>query len=501
MKGISLYFILLLALSLFSCKQEDKQPNIIFLFADDQSFNTINALGNSEVITPNLDKMAASGVTFTNAYNMGSWTGAVCVASRTMMNTGHTVWRANQNLHNMKQKTADGQIWGQLMQQAGYDTYMTGKWHVSAPVEEVFNHSVHVRAGMPKDGWNHAQMVQNFKDLEAGTKWNSYTDFMPNGYNRPLSKDDNSWSPYDKSKGGFWEGGTHWSEVLASDAVGFIDQAKGGEKPFFMYLAFNATHDPRQAPKEFIDMYPKEEIAVPESFQPLYPYKDSIGCGPKLRDAALAPFPRTEYAVQTHRQEYYALISHMDTQIGLILEALEASGELDNTYIFYTADHGLAVGEHGLLGKQNMYDHSVRTPFMVIGPDVPHDKKLKTDVYLQDVMASVLDLAGVEKPVYVEFNSVMPIIRGAQKESSYPAIYGCYMQDKQRMVRADGYKLILYPHGKTQLLFDLTKDPLEMNNLADDVAYNAIKSKLFKQLLDLQKQYDDPLDLTQYFDL
>lgn len=492
--------LLLLAVVLFSCKEE-KKPNVIFLFADDQCYNTVHALGNDEVITPNLDKMVENGVTFTNAYNMGSWTGAVCLASRTMMNTGHSVWRAQENLHQMKQKAANGQLWSQLMQQAGYTTYMTGKWHVHAPSAEVFDVVKHERGGMPKDGWDHATMVKNFKDLEAGKKFKHYLDFMPHGYIRPKNEQDSSWLPWDKSEGGFWEGGTHWSEVLANDAIGFLEQAQGDEKPFFMYLAFNATHDPRQSPKEYIDMYPLENIALPETFQPLYPQKDSIGCGPKLRDAALAPFPRTEYAVKVHRQEYYALLTHMDAQIGRILEALEASGELDNTYIFYTADHGLAVGDHGLLGKQNMYDHSVRPPFMVLGPKVPKNKRIEVDVYLQDIMASVLDVAGVEKPEYVEFNSVMPIIKGQQKESYYPAVYGCYMKDKQRMVRADGFKLILYPHGKTVLLYDMKNDPLEKKNLAEDPQYDQVKSQLFEKLQELQKTYNDPLDLNLYFDL
>ena len=192
-------------------------------------------------------------------------------------------------------------------------------------------------------------------------------------YNRPVENEMDVWSPYERSFGGFWEGGKHWSEVLADDATDFLENTGKSEKPFFMYLAFNAPHDPRQSPKRFVDMYPREEIEVPASYMPMYPYKDLIGCGPTLRDEALAPFPRSEFAVKTHRQEYYAIISHMDEQVGRILKALEKTGKQDNTYIIFSADHGLACGNHGLIGKQNMYDHSMKPPLIVVGPDVLHE--------------------------------------------------------------------------------------------------------------------------------
>ena len=113
-----------------------------------------------------------------------------------------------------------------------------------------------------------------------------------------------------------------------------------------------------------------------------------------MRDEDLAPFPRTAFAVQTHRREYYAAVTHLDAQIGRILDALEKSPAAANTYVFFTADHGLSCGEHGLMGKQNLYDASVRVPFIVAGPGVPAGKKIDAPVYLQDAMPTVLKLAG-----------------------------------------------------------------------------------------------------------
>jgi arylsulfatase A-like enzyme len=483
-----------------------KKPNILFIFADDQSYSTIHALGNEEIHTPTLDKLANSGVTFTHAFNMGAWNGAVCVASRAMLNTGRFLWRAHQ-YEDRQQDLADrGEMWGQLMQKAGYETYMTGKWHVKTDAQKLFDHVVHVRPGMPQDAWNKQQVMTK---IEANTKRYGldaggivpvgYDTIMPLGYNRPLSPGDTTWKPWDKELGGFWEGGKHWSEVLADDAITFLDSAQKKDNPFFMYLAFNAPHDPRQFPQEYIDMYPLENISVPETFLPEYTYRgEGTGLYPGQRDESVAPYPRTEYAVKVHSQEYYAIITHMDRQIGRILDALEKSGKADNTYIFFTADHGLAVGKHGLMGKQNMYDHSIRVPFFVIGPDVQENKRIDADIYLQDIMASALDIAGMEKPDYVEFNSFMPIIRGEREESFYPEIYGAY-RTHQRMIRDDGFKLVVYPRIKVMRLYDLAGDPLELHDVANAPEYEETKVKLFKKLLQLQKEMDDPTDLAEYF--
>jgi arylsulfatase A-like enzyme len=189
----------------------------------------------------------------------------------------------------------------------------------------------------------------------------------------------------------------------------------------------------------------------------------------------------------------------MDEQIGIILDSLEASGKMDNTYIFFSADHGLSVGHHGLIGKQSMFDHSVRIPMMVVGPGIPKGKTLDQDVYLQDIMATSLELAGVQKPDYVQFNSFMDIIGGEKQESHYNGVYGAYME-VQRMIRKDGFKLLIYPKIDKVLLFDMEKDPNEMNNLADDLEYKDKIKSLFSDLLELQKTMDDELDLSGLYD-
>ncbi len=474
-------------------KQQDTKPNIVFIFADDMTYTAINALGNKEIATPNLDKLVNSGATFTHAYNMGAWNGAVCVASRAMIISGRSVWEANEFRQEWIQGRSLDKTWGKLMEQAGYDTYMTGKWHVDAPAEQVFGQVVHERPGMPPDAWEHQDMVDKFKSI-AGTDKDPAS-IMPVGYNRPLSEQDSSWSPTDKSFGGFWEGGKHWSEVLKDDALQFISTATEKDKPFFMYLAFNAPHDPRQAPPEYLEMYNTATLSLPESWLAEYPFKEAIGNGPDLRDEALAPFPRTDYAVKTHIKEYYAIITHLDHQIGEILKGLEESGKKDNTYIIFTADHGLAMGRHGLLGKQSLFDHSIRAPFLISGPGIPAGKKIEEDIYLQDAMATSLELAGIERPDFLYFHSLMGLINGEQQGSSYDGIYGGYV-DFQRMIRKDGYKLVVYPKINKLLLFDLKADPQEMHDLSEQQQYKPKIETLFKELQQMQKELNDPLDLS-----
>ena len=209
---------------------ETAKPNVMFIIADDQTYESISAYGLTEVKTPNLDRLVERGVSFTHTYNMGAWGGAVCVASRAMLNTGAFVNRAQKMTTQVPQ-------WAELMKTGGYTTYMTGKWHVPG-IQPKFDVVKDVRGGMPNQ-----------------TK---------ERYNRTFKEDayDTEWKPWDTQYEGFWKGGTHWTQVVADNTVEFFEQAKDDDKPFFMYLAFNAPHDPRQAPKEYVDMYPLDSINV-----------------------------------------------------------------------------------------------------------------------------------------------------------------------------------------------------------------------------------------------
>ena len=457
---------------------EEDLPNILFLFADDYTYNAINSLGNNIIETPNLDRLVRNGTHFTNVFNMGGWNGAVCVASRSMIITGKTIWDAKSISDQWSKKEnleAAQQSWGKLLEQKGYQTYMTGKWHVSINPNEVFQTVRNVRPGMPRD----------FFKKENGK-----------GYDRPKEGQADLWRASDSLNGGFWEGGKHWSEVIKDDALDFLKQADSEEAPFFMYLAFNAPHDPRQSPQSFLDRYPLNTIPLPENWLSEYPFKDAIGNPKTLRDEALAPFPRTPYAIKTHIKEYYAIISHLDEQIGKILDSLEASGKADNTYIFFTSDHGLSVGKHGLLGKQSMFDHSIRVPLIITGPAIPRGKSIDHEIYLQDIMATTLELGDVSTPDSIDFKSFLNLAKGKDKKPLYPeGIYGAYM-NYQRMIRKDNFKLLVYPKINKVLLFDLKNDPHEMNDLSNNPGYFERTKSMFRDLINLQIKMKDTLNLS-----
>lgn len=468
-KSIACLLLCLLSLSVLpTTAAVPEKPNILFIFADDFAYDCVAVHGNDEIKTPTLDKLANGGTTFTHAYNMGSYSGAVCIASRMMLNSGRFVWTSEKLHKQAEQERIAGRWWSEHMKRAGYETYMTGKWHLPASAQKSFDQAKNIRPGMPNQ-----------------TK---------EGYNRPQPDGTDPWDPADPKFAGFWKGGKHWSEVIADDTETFLDHAKGIDKPFFMYIAFNAPHDPRQAPQKYLDMYPSDKIKIPQPFIKQYLYGEAMQCPPGLRDERLAPHPRFEHAIQVNRAEYYAIITHLDDQLKRIMDALEKSGKADNTIIVFTADHGLAVGHHGLLGKQNMYDHSVRVPFILKGPGIEKGKEISEGIYLQDIMPTSLEWAGIaSKPEHVDFKSLNPLLKD-ETADHYPAIY-CGYREGQRAITHDGYKLILYPKVPVARLFKLKDDKLEAIDLASKPASKPIMKKLFAKLLELQGDVQDELDL------
>ena len=444
------------------------RPNFLFLFSDDQTYRTLGIAHQLEVRTPNLDRLAQRGLQFTHCFNQGGWSGAVCIPSRTMLNTGRTLW---QSCGTNQQGIAPGvALWGETLGRAGYDTFMAGKWHLPD-------------AALPRS-------FQTLGPLTGG--------FLPsttNGgaaYFRPALG--NLWTPDDPR----WKG--HWLEVngrpvhssvrIADSAIDYLrTNASRSANPFFMYVAFNAPHDPRQAPKEFLDLYPAKRLKVPPNFLPQHPFR--IEADFRGRDEILAPYPRTPAIVQTHLQEYYAIITHLDAQIGRVLDALETSGKAANTVIIFTSDQGLAVGQHGLMGKQNLYDHSLRMPFILAGPGIPKGEKHNALFNMQSLFATTCEMAGVPVPETVEFQSIVPLITG-EKEQLHDALYAAFL-DRQRAIRTARWKLILTPHENQVQLFDIEKDPWEMRNLAGDPKHSATTALLEAKLRDLMREMHDPL--------
>jgi len=444
-----------------------QKSNFLLLMADDYMFDRIHALGCEEIQTPNLDRLVRRATCFTNCYNQGGWSGAVCVASRTMLFTGRFLWKAREMEHSLKETCEAEGLWPQQLGRAGYHTCFSGKWHINCDPGAVFQRVLNVRPGMPPD--------------------------IPAQYNRPRTGQDDTFNPSDPSLGGYFSGGRHWSETTADDGIAFLREASKREEPFFIHLSFNAPHDPRQAPAAYLRLYDPERLSLPETFQPEYPGGAAIGCGPGLRDERLAPFPRTPEAVRAHRREYYALISHLDAQIGRVLDALELAGLTDSTYILFTSDNGLALGAHGLMGKQNMYDHSMKVPLVIAGPGIPSGQRRNGLTYMQDIAPTLLDLAGISPAKPMDYQSLSPLLYGS-RDSVYTSVYGAYM-DLQRMVRTGDYKLIYYPALERLLLFNLETDPQEQNDLINSQEEGPVINRLKATMRSMQQQLEDPLIL------
>jgi choline-sulfatase len=445
-----------------------RRPNFLFMIADDLTYSGIHALFHGEVQTPNLDRLVRRGCSFTHCFHQGSWLGAVCVASRSMLNSGLTTFRAQKQIEQTP-------LWGETMGKAGYDTFIIGKWHLS---RENLNRS--------------------FKEI--GKTSGGMFESGPEAYNRPAPG--NTWTPWDTSLKGQWLHTKQWqdaeqdvikhsAEIWAEGAVANLRKAAKSENPFFMYVGFNSPHDPRQAPREYVERYPSARIEIPPNYLPEHPFDQGDHKG---RDEILAPFPRTREAVQVHRSEYYAHITYMDTQIGKILDALEQSGVGDNTYVIFTADHGLAVGQHGLMGKQNLYDHSTRIPLLISGPGIPKEKRVDSFVYQHSTFATTCDLAGVPIPKTVEFPSLVGDLKGNGKEH-HDAVF-CWYRGFQRSVRTREHKLIVYPEAKVTQLFDLGKDPWETKDVANESKYAAIRRHLHERLRRFQSELGDELRLS-----
>lgn len=307
------------------------RPNFLFLLSDDQTYRALGAARELEVQTPHLDRLAARGLRFTHCFNQGGYSGAVCIPSRAMLNTGRTLWQCRGT--NLQDVAQGATLWGEALGQAGYATFMAGKWHLTSNALQ--------------------RSFQTLGPLTGGFLVS--TPETGAAYHRPAPG--NPWTPYDPAWKGHWlekDGAfIHSSVVIADAAVGHLKtNVLRDDRPFFMYIAFNAPHDPRQASAGELDLYPPARLALPPNFLTQHPFAID-GAGFKGRDEILASYPRTPEIIRVHLQEYYAIITHMDAQIGRILAALEATGKAANTIVIFTSDQGLAVGQHGLLGKQN----------------------------------------------------------------------------------------------------------------------------------------------------
>ena len=421
--------------------------NILFILTDDQRYNTIAALGNPDIRTPNMDRLVREGASFTQAHIPGGTSGAVCMPSRAMLNTGRTLFHLQEEGQDIPPEHT---CMGEAFRAAGYETFGTGKWHNGPPAySRSFSCGDNVFFGGMWDHWNVPTCY-----YDPIGEYDNVINFVMNFsfQNQPIEIHCDTFHP-----------GKHSSELMSDTAMDYLGRRRQNPtQPFFLYLSYLAPHDPRTMPKEFLEMYDPEKLALPGNFMAEHPFPFGVE---GIRDEVLAPYPRTEKEIRRHLAEYYGMISHLDHEIGRVLAKLEETGELDNTIIVLTGDNGLALGCHGLMGKQNLYDHSVRVPLVMRGPGIPAGESFEQFVYLLDIFPTLCELAGVPVPDSVEGKSFARVFSDPGF-SIRDSLYFAY-NDLLRGVKDRQYKLIEYRNGASQTqLFDLLSDPEEVENLA-----------------------------------
>ena len=455
LKHLFVSFLIVLIAVRISDAQERAQsfgekPNILFLFADDQRTDTIAYYGNSAISTPNLDKIAQRGINYTNAYCMGSIHGAVCQPSRAMLHSGRTLYHVPMDLEGVV-------TLGELLGKNGYTTFGTGKWH--------------------NGKGSFARSFQHGKAIMFGG--------MSNHLKVPIEDMDSNQKFVDKRTGDKFS-----SELFANAAIEFLS-GHNRSQPFFCYVSFTAPHDPRQPPKKFAEQYYKANLPMPKNFLPQHPF--NMG-SMQIRDEVLAGWPRTENVIRDQLAEYYGMITHMDVQIGRILESLERHDQRE-TIIVFAADHGLAMGSHGLLGKQNLYEHSMKAPLIIASTKQDLQNQNDSLVYLHDLYPTIAKYAKVKNVASdVEGNSLPGVFDGVPvkvRESLY-TIYA----NKIRAVRDKRFKLIRWPLINKTQLFDLVADPDELHDLAGSAEHTDHVRRLTSVLEQWKNSVDDPHPLT-----
>ena len=422
------------------------RPNVLFLLADDLRPDTIAALGNPVVETPHLDSLVHGGTAFLRAVSPNP----LCVPARAEIMTSLCGLRGGE----IDTRIGGRPLWAEAMRSAGYRTWYVGKWHNDGrPTTRGYEESLGLYAAGGR------RYPLRFPTDYAGRAVTGYVGWV-------FQTDAGQLLPE-------WGVGLtpNISERFADAAIELIGRTD--KRPFFLHVNFTAPHDPLLVPPGWKDRYKPDDIPLPENFLPEHPFDHGNFDG---RDEKLLPRPRTPADVRADLAAYYAVISHLDGQVGRILDSLKATGQADNTVVIFSGDHGLAIGSHGLRGKQNMYDHTVGVPLVLCGPGIPAGVRSRAQCYLRDLFPTICELCGAANPEGIEGKSLAPLLRG-EARSLYPHVFG-YYGDAQRMVRTERWKLIHYLQiGKWQL-FDLENDPHERVNLADSLDHAAILAEL-----------------------
>lgn len=441
-----------------AAQAQQNRPNVLLIVSDDHQHDAMGCAGHPIVRTPYIDRLAERGVRFSSAFVSLP----ICTPSRAAFLTGR--FETSNGVSFFGQRIHEGiEAWPKAMAKAGYQTAMTGKWH-------------NVR-----------------EPDEYGFEWTANLFLRGMGYylNPPLAQ---------KPRGEEQIVQGEANALFTDSAIRFLRERDRG-KPFFLYVAYTAPHDPRDPLPEYARRYDGNRMPLPANFLPQPAFDPGTL---SIRDEKLLPVPRPALDLKREIAHYYGLITQMDDQIGRLIKAVEENGLQQNTIIIFAGDNGLALGSHGLMGKQTMYEEGVRVPLIITHPGLAQRAGKTSDalVYLLDLMPTVCDWARVSMPDGVEGKSLTGICAG-NATPVRDAIIGRYDENKDprfRMIRTDRYKLICYLKLDRDELFDLKNDPHELKDLSDDPAMKEVRADLRNRLHRIMVEQKDETGLAAWKD-
>jgi arylsulfatase A-like enzyme len=435
-------------------------PNILLIIADDHRADAIGALGHPVVSTPGLDRLVRRGTAFTNVRIAGGLMPAVCSPSRACLLTGRLPFQADAAPAIVRDPPyeislpAAARTLPELFRSEGYATFFTGKWHNDeASLLRSFADGRNIFHGGMCD---HTQVpVRDLGEIRRGAPARIGTGFS--------------------------------TDIFCATLTDFI-RAHDAARPFFACLALTSPHDPRTPPPSYRALYENIPLPLPANFQAAHAFDNGEL---EVRDELILPRPLSHQAMRETLADYYGMISHHDARLGRVFSALGDTGQMENTIIAYLSDHGLAIGSHGLLGKQNLYDHSVRVPLILCGPGIPARKRHHGLAHAFDLYATLCDLAGLPVPAGIDSRSLRPMLTDPQAPGR--AATGAAYMDSQRMLTDGRWKLIVYQVAgrERNQLFDLANDPGECHDLAADPALRPRLAGLRARLAEWQQAAGD----------
>ncbi|MFV0592004.1 MAG: sulfatase [Draconibacterium sp.] len=456
--------------SLNAQSKKDKKYNVVFIVSDDLN-NDMACFDYEQVKTPNLDKLRAKGVTFQKNYNQYP----LCGPSRASFMTGYRP--DNINVENLAQKFRDTKPDAVTMPQAFMkEGYFAGR------VGKIYH------AGVP------AQIGTDGHDDIAS--WQERVN--PKGRDK-TDEDKITWVNHMKGTQSRWLGGTlsymeaegtdeeQTDGMVAAEAVKMIKAHKDGQ--FFVAAGFYRPHVPFVAPKKYFDMYPLDEIQLPEK------RKDDWDLKPEAAKFNLQlDWDMFEYDQKKLIQAYYASITFMDAQVGKILTTLKEEGLEDNTIIVFCSDHGYNLGHHGQWMKKSLFEHSARNPLIMYVPGMAEGKDCNRTVEMVDIYPTLADLCGVQAPADLDGVSLRPLLENPQAAWDRPAYTqvlrapdpsfpGPSKVVRGRSLRTERYRYTEWNRGADGIeLYDYDTDPNEFTNLAVNPAYSEMMKEFSEKL-------------------